>query len=227
MQIVINPQALRAVAHFRGIKDIRPYLNGVHIEADHEHTIIVATNGHVAAAYQDHVANDVPCPVQFRIPAEVVALLVKGKSSMALLSLEKDELTSTHWGVLTPQGRLEFAPDHDRYPDWRRVFPAETNGQPIIMPPDVVAPIWKAAAEFGIKGIGQKGKPTLNVGLNGTAGASLASIDAIPGLAMCFMGMKDVRENPYVSRRPTWLSDTFTPKSKSVMSAEELAEDLV
>lgn len=227
MQIVINPQALRAVAHFRGIKDIRPYLNGVHIEADHEHTIIVATNGTSLAAYHDHVANDVACPVRFQIPADIVALLVKGKSSASNLHLEKDELASPTWHVATQYGRLGFTPDHDAYPDWRRVFPEETNGQPCIMNPEITMAIWKAGAELGIKGIGEKGKPTVNIGLNGTVGASLAKFDVAPGLVMLFQGMKDVSDTPYVARRPSWITDTYAPKNTSVVTTDETAEDLV
>lgn len=227
MRIQINPKALRAVAHFRDAKDVRPYLRGVHVEAGHEHTVLVATNGTAIAAHHSDVANDVPVPVRFQIPADIVAVLVKGKSSASTLVLEKENLAAGNWRVATQNGWLEFAPDHDNYPDWRRVMPEETNGQPCIMNPEVTMAIWKAAAEFGIRGIGQKGKPTVRVGLNGTTAPSLASFDVIPGLVMAFQGMKDDNATPFVMRRPSWVVETFAPSTASVAAKEETAEGLV
>ncbi len=227
MQIQIDPRALRAVAHFRALKDIRTYLTGVHVEAGHEHTVLVATNGTAIAAHINEVPNDVPVPVRFQIPADIVALLVKGRSSASTLVFEKEELATGNWRVATQHGWLEFTPDHDRYPDWRRVIPEETNGAPCIMNPEYTMAIWKAAAEFGIKGIGQKGKPQVSVGLNGTVGASLASFDVIPGLVMAFQGMADNNPTPYVARRPSWITKTLAPTAESVVAKKDTAEDLV
>ncbi|WP_442596365.1 hypothetical protein ACSBPU_05735 [Parapusillimonas sp. JC17] len=227
MRIQVNPKALRAVAHFRAAKDIRPYLRGVHVEASHEHTVLVATNGQALAAHHSDVANDVPVPVRFQIPADTVALLVKGRSSASTLVLEKDDLAAGTWRVATQHGWLEFAPDHDRYPDWRRVFPEVTTGEPCIMNPEVTMAIWKAAAEFGIRGLGQKGKLAVRIGLNGLAGASIAQFDVIPGLIMGFMGMSDANDTPYVMRRPSWVVGTFAPSMASVAVKDVPAESLV
>lgn len=103
----VNTNDLKALLLAAGKKDIRYYLNGVHVNSKH----LVATDGHRlhVIAHGDDCPHD---PVT--IPREAVELAVKAKTV---------ELT------LTPEaiGAISYKPVGGTYPDYVRVLLAPTG----------------------------------------------------------------------------------------------------
>lgn len=135
MQIKTND--LKAVLLAAGKKDVRYYLNGVHVNSQH----IVGTDGHRlhAIAHGGDWPHD---PVT--IPSDVVELAVKAKTL---------ELT------LTPQslGAISYKPLDGRYPDYQRVLPAPTGVVTSERYIDVNPEYWRDA-EKAIKLTGWRGE---------------------------------------------------------------------
>lgn len=107
MQVKTND--LKALLLAAGKKDIRYYLNGVHINDRH----MVASDGHRMHAIA-HGGEWTHGPVT--IPREAVELAVKAKTL---------ELTVTGQAV----GAVTFTPVDGRYPDYLRIIPA--HGTPV------------------------------------------------------------------------------------------------
>ena len=105
MQIKTND--LKAVLLAAGKKDIRYYLNGIHVNSRH----IVGTDGHRVHVIA-HGGDWPHDPVT--IPREVVELAVKAKTL---------ELTLTAEAL----GAISYKPIDGIYPDYMRVIPAQTE----------------------------------------------------------------------------------------------------
>jgi DNA polymerase III sliding clamp (beta) subunit (PCNA family) len=60
MQFTIQRKQLRAILNFAAVKDIRYYLNGLHVRQDHRGTILEATDGHALGMLR---VDDSPKPV--------------------------------------------------------------------------------------------------------------------------------------------------------------------
>lgn len=135
MQIRTND--LKAVLLAAGKKDIRFYLNGIHVNSRH----IVGTDGHRmhAIAHGGDWPHD---PVT--IPREVVELAVKAKTV---------ELTLTTEAL----GPVSYKPVEGTYPDYMRVLPAPTSVVSGERHVDVNPEYWRDA-EKAIKLIGWKGE---------------------------------------------------------------------
>lgn len=103
----IKTADLKAVLLAAGKKDIRYYLNGIHVNSRH----IVGTDGHRlhAIAHGGDWPHD---PVT--IPREVVELAVKAKTL---------ELTLTTEAL----GAISYKPIDGTYPDYMRVIPTQTE----------------------------------------------------------------------------------------------------
>lgn len=133
----IKTADLKAVLLAAGKKDLRYYLNGVHVNSRH----IVGTDGsrmHVIAHGGDWPHDPVT------IPREVVELAVKAKTL---------ELTLTTEAL----GAISYKPVGGTYPDYTRVLPASSDVVTGERHVDVNPEYWRAA-EKAIKLIGWKGE---------------------------------------------------------------------
>lgn len=133
----IKTADLKAVLLAAGKKDIRYYLNGIHVNSRH----IVGTDGrrmHVIAHGGDWPHNPVT------IPREVVELAVKAKTL---------ELTLTTEAL----GAISYKPIDGIYPDYMRVIPTQTEVVDGERHVDVNPEYWRDA-EKAIKLIGWKGE---------------------------------------------------------------------
>lgn len=115
----IKTNKLAAALYCSAVKDVRYYLNGVHIEVTQSGTLhIVSTNGHSLFAGKvenpDWAAPE-PLPAGFTmtIPSEAIKTAIKAKSKFLTLAKIKDDLYSL--------GDVMFTPIDAKYPDWRRV----------------------------------------------------------------------------------------------------------
>lgn len=123
--ITIQTNYLRALMAVAPKKDIRYYLNGVHIETGDFGAIGVATDGHILVVVRldetprpESVIFAPNCWKLAGIKDESVALtysLTNGESSLARCTLD-------HSG-----GQLVATVDDRKFPDWRRVVPKSTS----------------------------------------------------------------------------------------------------
>jgi DNA polymerase-3 subunit beta len=118
---------------FAAEKDTRTYLNGVCVEVSQLDTRLIATNGHVIAAYRVRQENPaVYLPFSFIVPVELFKKTSAKKGGVDLrASLIGDGRTEEAAQCEVEQaGVIMRAPSIvGRFPDYRRVFPCETSGE--------------------------------------------------------------------------------------------------
>lgn len=183
----IQENVLLAMTNLAGKKDIRYYLNGVHVDITSDYIRIVATDGHLLGIFQQtqQTKGD---PVKVIIPTEVIAKLDKNKGHHILM------LNDSHnWSI----GGIAFVPLDGTYPDYMRVLPkGEMSNEVAQFNPDFLARFAKVA-----KLIGGSKNPTITVAHNGN---SPAWVDI--GMPMCFIGvMMPLRSETILKTIPTWL----------------------
>lgn len=123
--IQIHQPTLKAVSRFMSHSDIRYYLNGVCVEANKTHTVIVATDGRCILAVRQKAGNTVKHGARVLIPDEVVKLLIKGTSRTRKefeLQQRGDNLWAG-WMIGSSFNQcLEFRGIEAKYPNWRGVI---------------------------------------------------------------------------------------------------------
>lgn len=112
----IKQSTLDAMLVLAAKKDIRYYLNGLHIEFNRELTRVIACDGHKLGIFQA-AAPDNGGSGSITIPREVIERLPK-KCGV----LEFAELENGLWQIDTGAlATIKFAPCDSKYPDFRRV----------------------------------------------------------------------------------------------------------
>lgn len=162
MDITINSTIFAAAALFRGIEDVRYYLNGLYLETGANGARLVGCDGHQLA-----VANIEGCFPESSIilPGSLVAA-VKSKPKAPLsvvLEFEEGhqqfEDQENAKGVFVPRdikltvGEISTtAKELDgRFPDYRRVVPKEVDGTTAQFDPRLINRIDKACSILGYK----------------------------------------------------------------------------
>lgn len=132
----IEISTIKALLLFAAKKDMRFYLNGLHIEQSANGTFAVASNGHaIAIARIDSEAHE---PASITIDRQYIDGL---KSSYAVF-FEQLEGGMVKLGVV---GTSITVPILDaKYPDWRRVVSAKQTGEQAYFDPDHAALVNKA-----------------------------------------------------------------------------------
>lgn len=122
MQFTIQRRQLRALLNFAAAKDIRYYLQGIHVRQDHRGTILEATDGHALGMLR---VDDTPKPVGSCIlPTESVkALLGSRKDGYLPVEFHVDGLTVTASSCATV---MTFHPVDGTFPDTVRVTPKDS-----------------------------------------------------------------------------------------------------
>ena len=132
----IEMNTLKSLMLFAGKKDIRSYLNGLHIEQSATGTLAVACNGHViAVARIDSEAHE---PASITIDRQYIDGI---KSKYAVMFNQVDGATVS---IKTENGTLTVPVVDARYPDWRRVVSARQTGERAYFDPDYAALVNKA-----------------------------------------------------------------------------------
>ena len=116
MQFTIDQNSLNAMLVLAAKKDIRYYLNGLHIEFTPEFTRVIACDGHKLGIYQKAVDSfNIGCG-SITIPREVIENLPKNAGL-----LEFAQFDANLWQLTAGSVSLKFAPCDSKYPDFRRV----------------------------------------------------------------------------------------------------------
>lgn len=146
--MLIHRSNLLAALCVAGVKDVRYYFNGVHIEPDGSGAMIIGCDGaRIAAIREKFEGQKSP---SFTIPREAVASLKRARAA-ALVEIVFDPQTSLI--TITDEDRkTEIKAVDGRFPEWRRVIPAQIEG-PLNAQIDLalVEGFVKAAAIMGFK----------------------------------------------------------------------------
>ena len=132
----IEISTIKALMLFAGKKDIRSYLNGLHIEQSVNGTLAVACNGHaIAIARIDSEAHE---PASITIDRQYIDNL---KSNYAV-SFEQVDSGTVKLGVVGTSITVPIM--EAKYPDWRRVVSAKQTGEQAYFDPEYAALVNKA-----------------------------------------------------------------------------------
>jgi len=198
MQFSIQRKQLKAMSRLAATKDIRYYLNGLHIVQDNRGTYIEATNGHMLGRLlidETPIAN--PCSVI--LPLESVkTLAATGKKGNETVCFTVDGVKIT---VINPDSTsMVFQAVEGKFPDCDRVVPTVTsdNGmQTSTYNPEYIQAFYDCAKDLGssCKGI------TVQIKQRGND-SGIVNIDSEPLFVGIIMPM---REHNTVNV-PTWCS---------------------
>lgn len=134
--MLINTQHIKAAIQCAATKDIRYYLNGVHIERTQAGDVhIVSTDGHVIFAGlvpAEHVQDAKPGPWRLTIPLDVVKQATKTRDHCLMLDLRTDAPLLL--------GNIQFSPIDGVFPDWRRVLPSWSDVNAREQSPSLINP---------------------------------------------------------------------------------------
>jgi len=162
MNIKIKADIFAAVSLFRGINDVRYYLNGLYLETGIKGARLVACDGHQLAVAK--IEGEFPVS-SIIIPGSLVAAVKSKAKSPQFVTLDfakgnqqyKDQgnvkgmfvprdITLTYGETTTTAKELD-----GKYPDYRRVVPDKTDGTVAQYDPRFVNRIDKACSILGYK----------------------------------------------------------------------------
>ena len=124
MMINIQASALQAALICAAKKDVRYYLNGVHVEfTSARHALCVGTDGAMLGAFAaEYTGEDPPkLGTSFVIPYETIKGLKLARNQTTV------SLTLASDGSCGTLGDRMFKPVDGRYPDFRRVVPTPSD----------------------------------------------------------------------------------------------------
>ena len=137
----ININSLKAAQFCSANKDIRYYLNSVYLDFKVDtvlpHVNVIATDGHLLAAYQDKLTDVDNATV--RADFSVIVPLDTIKAVLKLVGKDQKTIELEKLGENWRLGDLNFIPIEGKYPDYMRVIPGtdtrhHDNGAPRIDP---------------------------------------------------------------------------------------------
>lgn len=132
----IDIATLKALMLFAAKKDVRFYLNSLHIEQSASGIVAVACNGHaIAIARIDSETHE---PASVIIDRQYIDNI---KSKYAVTFNQTDAATVS---IKTENGTLTVPVMDAKYPDWRRVVSAKQSGEKGYFDPDYAAIVNKA-----------------------------------------------------------------------------------
>jgi len=162
MKITINTNVFTAASLFRGIDDIRYYLNGLLLETGANGARLIGCDGHQLSVAK--IEGEFP-QSSIIIPGNLVAAVkskAKGPQFVTLEFLEGHQQFQDQGnakGVFVPRDIIltfgeitTTAKEIDgKYPDYRRVVPAEVDGVTAQFDPKLVSRVDKACSLLGYK----------------------------------------------------------------------------
>ena len=209
MQFSILRKQLKAMSRIAATKDIRYYLNGLHVVQNNRGTYIEATNGHMLGRLLiDETPVSNPCSVI--LPLESVkSLAATGKKGNESLCFTVDGVKIT---VINPDSTsMVFQAIEGKFPDCDRVVPTVTSDsglEPSTYNPEYIAAFADCANDlrgYKANGISVQIKQRGN-------DSGIVNIDSEPLFVGIIMPM---REHGSVNV-PTWCSRPKTVTSETV-----------
>jgi len=129
MKVTLDAALMKGMLAFAGRQDIRFYLNSLLVETTATDAILVATDGHTLAAHRvaaDDVEDHQP-GLQVIVPRsalEAVKPKRSGRAQTVAIEVAAEAIT------VTGETTANADPIDAKYPDWRRVLPAQVSGEP-------------------------------------------------------------------------------------------------
>jgi hypothetical protein len=148
MKINVKLSALRAISQFSADQDIRYYLNTVRVEADKDHTILTATDGHCLGIHRTLRAENECDKVTILLPFDVIKMLKPAKNKLDAAVIETEDCLK---GTITVVGGMTigWTAVDGKFPDIARVIPQKCSGEPAQINPAVLAKFAAANKLFG------------------------------------------------------------------------------
>lgn len=162
---------LKAISQFAAQKDVRYYLNGVHVEATKKETRLVATDGHVMGLLNTgKQENEVGAYEHFIIPFAVIKALKAptGNNNDAV----EIELASEGYFMLRTlfADPVLFKPIGGVFPDYTRVMPQKTSGEAGQFNPELLAKQVKEKYFFPVVAHNGDNAALVDIGVTGFTG---------------------------------------------------------
>lgn len=197
--LTIPRNYLAAVARFRAVKDIRFYLNGMHVACYPSVAYITCTDGHtLCQARIERPEHAEPFGQgEAIIPSEFFdKVKANGNNGLALvLTVDGDNFTINDCGMKTSGQVID-----GKFPDVSRVIPRTVSGKPCFINPEFLMRCQKAAKDLGSK-IGY-----FSLGYNGDESGNLhASLVMFQDPAV-FAVLMPMRADP-VETCPEWVGE--------------------
>lgn len=169
---------LKAALLAAGKRDLRYYLNGVHIETGPIETRVVATDGHIAC-----VIRSAPCGhhAVLTVPRDVIETAVKMKRETTTFDNSGER---ARWIM---NGMHSFDTLDDKFPPYRFLFKHAVSGLPIALNPERFALFAKMAAALGRRAY------HVSTHYDGPDGNAFIAIKDYPDFAGVIM---DIRREP-------------------------------
>jgi DNA polymerase III sliding clamp (beta) subunit (PCNA family) len=149
---VINIKVLVALQHLAARKDIRRYLNGVHVKFEPDKTVYQATNGNVLGRYTDKQPND--RTGEYIIPIEIVSQLKALKRAvLGKLTINEAIDEANNARIVNPSEHQDFGFSciNAIYPDTDRAIPAQTSNTPANYDVELLVKLMRANKALGAK----------------------------------------------------------------------------
>ncbi|MBO1859364.1 DNA polymerase III subunit beta [Burkholderia cenocepacia] len=155
MIVHVTGAALKAALLQAGKQDIRYYLNGICVEAYEKETRIIATDGHRMAVVRVRAENFGVSPgTQFIIPRATVEALKVTKPLRDLpISIEGPDEKTGEYRMTYATDVIIFRAVEGKFPDYRRVVPQRTSGEPTQLNPAYLLDMRKSVELLGSKRI--------------------------------------------------------------------------
>jgi DNA polymerase-3 subunit beta len=188
----VSRSHMAALLNLSSNRDVRYYLNGVHVIARENETRYEATDGHVVGVSRHPSVNGTGGQevLSLIVPRDLVKRIAGHKASGEYVNLC---CTAGVWGVALAGEPTPFTPIDGRFPDVARVFPQAPSGEVAQFNPDFFKRFAKVRDAFGSK----HHHPHIVHNGNGPARVTL------PGLSVHFVGAM----MPYVTKAPIPASD--------------------
>jgi DNA polymerase-3 subunit beta len=184
-QFAIDQNSLNAMLILAAKKDIRYYLNGLHIEFAPEFTRVVACDGHKLGIYQKAVDSFNVGFGSLTIPREVIENLPKNAGLLEFMQID-----ANLWQLTAGSVSLKFAPCDSKYPDFRRVVDQanKTSGEAAGFNLDYLNEFEKCGNLLAGRKIKMGNR--IRIHHNGSNGA-LITLNGLPNFAGIVMPLRD------------------------------------
>lgn len=137
----LDTKATKALMETAAIDDVRYYLNGVFVEFLGNRIQMTSTDGHcLLTHYRDSDLYLQRDPIIIPLNTLKLAMSAKDLAETWDLTIRDDGKCE----ILAGDRELIFRPIDGVYPDWRRVIPSETSGEPGFIHPFYLAKMQRA-----------------------------------------------------------------------------------
>ncbi|MGU4696756.1 DNA polymerase III subunit beta [Burkholderia cepacia] len=181
---------LKAAQFLAAENDLRSYFNGVYLEATPFETRLVGCDGMKIGVVRHAVENDISADTALIVPNDIIDKARVTKRDM--LSAARVEIENGQYTLCVDVAglRLPFAPVDGRFPEYRRVFPKTTSGEPGQFDPQLLVAFAKAGKTL----LHKSNNPVPRLAYNGdNARVTFDNYDEFVGVIMGWRAPKNSR----------------------------------